>query len=470
MIIRPQEGPQEMFAASNADIAIFGGAAGGGKSWVLLLDPVRFVDRKGFGGVIFRRTYGEITNEGGLWDTSDKIYGHTEARPVQSSFEWRWPNGVTIAFSHMQHEKHKKAWQGAALPFIGFDELTHFTRGQFFYMMSRNRLTHDCGVDPYIRATCNPDPDSWVAEFISWWIDQETGFPIPERAGKLRWFIRDGDLIVWADDPKKLENKLLGIKPKSVTFVPSKLSDNKILMKQDPAYLSNLYALPLVERMRLLEGNWKVRAVQGTFFRRPWFGKTIEMPELLELMRLAVRNKVYVKILRYWDRAATEASSASPDPDWTAGVKGVRIGTSYFVIDVKHFRGRPEAVLRVIKDTAKSDGVECEQVFEEDPGSAGKAEIAMFYRELSGHHVSAVRVTKKKVVRARPASSQVEAGNVRLVRAPWNEGFLTELEGFADWDTVETPPPVLPHDDQVDAFSGMFTALANTTRVGSGHF
>ena len=73
--------------------------------------------------------------------------------------------------------------QGAQVP--GFDELTHSTKSQFFYMMSRNRSM--CGVRPYIRATCNPDADSWVAEFISWWIDQETGLPIPERAGKVRY-------------------------------------------------------------------------------------------------------------------------------------------------------------------------------------------------------------------------------------------------------------------------------------------
>lgn len=61
-----------------------------------------------------------------------------------------------------------------------------------------------CGVRPYVRATCNPDADSWVAEFISWWIDPETGFAIPERAGVLRWFIRIGDTIIWGDSPEEL--------------------------------------------------------------------------------------------------------------------------------------------------------------------------------------------------------------------------------------------------------------------------
>src|SRR5436305_14925946 len=71
---------------------------------------------------------------------------------------------------------------------VCFDELTHFTAHQFFYMVSRNRST--CGVRPYIRATCNPDADSWVADFLAWWIDPQTGLPIPERAGVLRYYIR----------------------------------------------------------------------------------------------------------------------------------------------------------------------------------------------------------------------------------------------------------------------------------------
>ncbi len=460
LIIRPQEGPQEMFSSTRADIGFFGGSAGGGKSFVLLMDPTRFADRKGFGGVIFRRTFPEITNEGGLWDTSEKIYPYLGATGIKSSTEWRFPSGVTIAFAHMQHEKNKHTWQGSAVPFIGFDEVTHFTRGQFFYMLSRNRLTHDCGIKPYIRATCNPDPDSWVAEFLSWWIDQETGFPIPERAGKLRWFIRDGDNIIWANKAKTLRNEILGVEPKSVTFVPSKLSDNKILMRQDPSYLANLHALPLVERMRLLDGNWKVRAIQGMFFRRAWFGPPIE-PETVPKGG---------KTLRYWDRAATEQTNASPDPDWTVGVKMRRVGHTFFVLHVERFRGTPDTVLKRMKSTAILDGHDCEQIFEEDPGSAGKAEIAMLYREFTGYHVHANRVTKAKVVRARPASSSVEAGNVKVVRASWNELFFGELESFADWDEVEILPTTLPHDDQVDAFSGAYTALANNSIAGRGNF
>src|SRR5215468_6973160 len=109
--------------------------------------------------------------------------------------EWRWPRGGKIKFLHLQFDSTVYDWQGAQITLICFDELTHFSRHQFFYMVSRNRST--CGVRPYIRATCNPDADSWVADFLAWWIDRETGFPIPERAGVLRYFVRVSDEIVW---------------------------------------------------------------------------------------------------------------------------------------------------------------------------------------------------------------------------------------------------------------------------------
>ena len=102
-------------------------------------------------------------------------------------------------------------------------------------MVSRNRST--CGVRPYIRATCNPDADSWVADFLSWWIDPESGYPLPERAGVLRYFIRIGETIEWADRAEELSEVLRqsqklppGIdppRPMSVTFIPAWVFDRR---------------------------------------------------------------------------------------------------------------------------------------------------------------------------------------------------------------------------------------------------
>lgn len=267
-IVRPQAGYQMNFASTPADIAIGGAAAGVGKTYSLLLEPVRYKDVKGFGTVVFRRTSPQIKAEGGLWDTSLSVFNPI-ANPKESSLEWDFGNSK-LKFSHLEYEKNVYDWQGSQIPLIEFDELTHFTKKMFFYLLTRNRSV--CGVKPYVRATCNPDPESWVAEFISWWIDQETGFPIPERDGVLRYFMVDGDNYIWGDTKQEVISKAShilkpivkasGINPeefiKSVTFIAGSIYDNKELLNVDPSYLGNLLAQDTETQASLLHGNWKV--------------------------------------------------------------------------------------------------------------------------------------------------------------------------------------------------------------------
>lgn len=272
--LRPQEGPQERFAACEADIALYGGAAGGGKSFALLMEPLYHTGNPDFGAVIFRRTCPEITNEGGLWDESFKLYPKVGADPRMVDLSWRFPSGASVSFGHIQREADVLKWHSSQIALIEFDELTTFTEHQFFYMLSRNRST--CGVRPYIRAGCNPDAASWVARLVEWYIDPTTGMPIPERAGKLRWFVRDGETLRWADSKDELLKSYPDLLPKSFTFIPARLEDNRIQCERDPAYRANLMALPRVERERLLRGNWLISAAEGEwpaeyFGRHLWF-------------------------------------------------------------------------------------------------------------------------------------------------------------------------------------------------------
>src|SRR4029077_14180388 len=176
---------------------------------------------------------------GGLWDESQNFYPRLGGTPHLRAREWRWPCGGKIKFSHLQLATSVYDWQGAQITLICFDELTHFTAHQFFYLLSRNRST--CGVRPYIRATCNPDADSWVAEFLAWWIEPESGFPIPERAGALRYYVRVSGKIIWADPPEDLVQPLPPLEPLppgvdpprpiSVTFIPASVFDNPALLQ-----------------------------------------------------------------------------------------------------------------------------------------------------------------------------------------------------------------------------------------------
>lgn len=269
-IIRPQDGYQMTALSSPADILIGGGAAGVGKSFSLLLEPVRNFNVKNFGAVVFRRTNPQIRSEGGLWDSSVKLYSKVSgATPRQSVLEWQFPKNVKVKFSHLEYEKNIYDWQGSEIPLIMFDELTHFTKKMFFYMLSRNRST--CGVKPYVRATCNPDPDSWVFELIEWWIGDD-GLPIPERQGKLRYFFRDGEAMIWGDSVEEVRKKASYILNeiiekselpakhfiKSITFVGGSIYDNKKLLEVDPNYLGNLLAQDEDTKKQLFDGNWKV--------------------------------------------------------------------------------------------------------------------------------------------------------------------------------------------------------------------
>ena len=447
VVLAPQPGPQTEFLSTLADICFYGGAAGGGKSYGMILETLRHYDNPAFSGVVFRKERPQITNPGGLWDETKKLYPHFAATPNIQHLKWSFPSGATVQFSHLFLETDVLNWQGAQIPFIGFDEVTHFSKDQFFYMLSRLRSTS--GVPGYVRATCNPDPDSWVAEFIEWWIDQESGLPYPERSGKLRWFVRDGDEIIWADSREELE-KAHGkdSHPKSVTFISAKIEDNKILMSKDPSYLSNLKALSRVERAKLLDGNWKVRKGGGAVFQRSWFEIVDSLPPNI------------VRRIRYWDRAATEPTPQNPNPDWTAGVKLFKDGNGiYYVAHVERFRGTPLKVKTRIGNIASVDTRQCMVGIEGDPGQAGKFESDDYVRSpaLSGYVVKVFPARVDKLTRALPASAAAENQTIKILRGSWNEAFLAELEAFDGEGKVK--------DDQVDAFSGAFNALSTAGSV-----
>lgn len=447
-IIRPQTGPQENFLASPADIVIYGGSAGGGKTWGLLMEPLRHTRNPGFGAVIFRRSTVQIRNEGGLWDESMNLYPSAQGEPKEHALTWKFPSGATVSMSHLEHEKTKLNWQGSQIPLIMFDELTHFSESQFFYLMSRNRSM--CGVRPYIRATCNPDADSWVAKFIAWWIDPQTGYAIPERAGKLRWFVRSGETIYWADDPSELahhtmlneEEQLVPIPPKSVTFIPAKLTDNKALMAADPGYMATLLALPMVERERLLGGNWKIRPAAGLYFNRSW----------VQIVDTAPAD---MRVVRGWDFAATPKIETN-DPDWTSGTKiGKTPDGRYIVLDSRKDRCAPAGVERMVKNTASQDGFSTQISLPQDPGQAGKSQIASYAKVLDGYDVRSSPESGDKITRFSPFSAQAEAGNVMVLRGAWNDEWFDELEAF----------PEAEKDDQVDSTSRAYNQLLNDVPV-----
>lgn len=433
-VFKPQPGPQEKFMRSPADICIYGGSAGGGKSFALLLNALRFKNVPGFGCTIFRKNFNQIFAQGGLWDESLKIYaGIKGAVPKNSLGKWLFTDdsGTVISkvtFAHIERDIEVHKWQGSQIAMVAFDELTHFSEHVFFYMMSRNRST--CGVKPTVKATCNPDADSWVAKFIEWWIDQDTGYPIPERSGKIRWFIRRDGVIYWANHKETLWKKFNlnteeeKAEPRSVTFIMSSVYDNKQLLKINPQYLSSLKALPEVEKERLLYGNWKIKPSAGLFFKKTQVGEFIQ-----------VIPKDVTTWVRCWDLAATDKAE-NGDAAYTAGVLiGKRSNGRYIIADVINKQLSANEVRALIKQTAQIDRAKYKRVrirLPQDPGQAGKEQAQSYIKWLSGFDVTTVSESGSKESRAEPMAAQWQAGNFDLVIADWNEEFLSQLENFPD--------------------------------------
>lgn len=458
--IGPQPGGQMQLMACPADVVFYGGEAGSGKTFVELLEPLRWLDFPGFNAVIFRRTSPQIRNPGALLDESKQIYPNVGGQLLSQNLEWRWPERqVVVKFAHLQHEQDKYDWQGSQVCLIEFDELTHFTRSQVFYMFSRMRST--CGVRPYMRGSCNPDADSWVAEFIRWWIGED-GYIIPERSGVIRWFIVVGDDVHWADTREELIERFrdtLGeeaLEPKSFTFILGTLEENRKLTEADPSYLSNLLALPLVERERLLGdktrgkkgGNWKIKAEGGKVFNEAWFGLVPVVPRDI------------LRVIRYWDKAGTSKYRTEEQAKHahTAGVlMGLTKSKRVVVLDV--VRGQWEAHERedIIARTTALDaatwGLDRYTVWhEQEPGSGGKESAQATTANLAGYNVRSERPTGDKYERAQPFAAQVQAGNVDVLIAPWTRAYLAELHSFSPFNKSLK--------DQVDASSGAYNKLA----------
>lgn len=455
MVIGPQKGPQEKFLATSADICIYGGAAGGGKTYGLLLEPLRHIKNSLFNATIFRKDYTQVTSPGGLWESSKLVYSHVKGSNSLKTpkLHWNFKSGATVTFAHIGCDEDCEGWQGAQIALIGFDELTHFSEYIFFYMLSRNRSM--CGIKPYVRATCNPDADSWVAKFIKWWIDQDTGYPIPERSGKVRWMVRLNEAIYWFDTKQEaidatIENGIdyekAMIMAKSVTFIASTLQDNKILMKNDPGYMANLMALALVERERLLYGNWKIKAAAGLMFKRTKVNMLEQLPTDVILWA------------RGWDLAAT-SEDENGDPAYTASVlMGKRKNGRYVIADVINQRLDSASVREIIKMTCASDRAKYGRVvtrLPQDPGQAGKDQAQSFLKLLSGFTVKILPESGDKVTRAEPLSAQwlglegMDKGNVDVMLADWNEMYFNQLENF----------PQSKFKDMVDASSSAFNEV-----------
>ena len=235
VIWKPQAKQQEFMSRGEYE-ALYGGAAGGGKSDALVVEALRQVDIPHYKGLIIRRTYPQLKE---LIGKSLSLYPrvYPRAKYNATAHTWTFPSGATVEFGSMHTTKDKEKYQGQAYDFIAFDELTHFTQEEYMYLYSRNRANGP-GTRLYIRATANPGGigHGWVKErFIT---------PAPPLTT-----IRTD---VNVNEPGGKVIKL----SRTRVFVPSTVFDNLALLANSPEYLANLAMLPEAEKKALLYGNW----------------------------------------------------------------------------------------------------------------------------------------------------------------------------------------------------------------------
>jgi predicted phage terminase large subunit-like protein len=417
--------------------ALYGGAAGGGKSSALLTAALQYVDVAGYSALLLRRTFRDLGQPDALIPRSKEWLAGTDATWNDNDHRWTFPSGATLTFGYLQHEDDKLQYQGAAFQFIGFDELTQFTETQYRYLFSRLRRPKFSEMGAELEAAGRH------LEGVQ--RNQLAQVPLRMRAAsnpggpghdwvKLRFGLHraEGD----ANGPYVCHSDAW-VRENGRVFVPAKVDDNPHLDRED--YEQSLAELDPVTRAHLRSGDWDATE-PGDLFRRQWFDICAKAPE-------------GTKWVRFWDLAATEPSQANPDPDWTAGVKlGITPTGSWVIGDVRRFRLRPDGVETEVAGAAAVDGRGVPIWIEQEPGSSGKNTILHYQRTvLPGFEVRGERSTGSKIERAGPVSSKAEARLIEIVRADWNLAFLDEVEAF----------PAGGHDDQVDGLSGAFSKLAN---------
>ena len=226
VVFHANEGPQTDFLAAGEKDVLYGGAAGGGKSYAMLVDPLRYAHKKAHRALILRRSMPELRE---MIDKSRELYPQAFPGAKFKEVEklWNFPSGAKVEFGFLERDADVYRYQGQAYSWIGFDEITHLpTEFSWNYLASRLRTT-DPEIQTYLRCTANPGGVG------SHWVKQR--------------YI----------EPNEHNKSFQGKDGLTRKFIPARLADNPYL-DADGVYEQMLKSLPPTQRQQLLEGNWDV--------------------------------------------------------------------------------------------------------------------------------------------------------------------------------------------------------------------
>lgn len=267
IIFKPNPGPQTEFLAASEQEVLYGGAGGGGKSYAMIADPVRYFNNSQAKMLLVRKTTEELRE---LISVSKELYPRAVPgiKFLERDKTWIAPSGASLWMSYLDSDDDVTRYQGQAFSWIGFDELTQWpTPHAWNYMRSRLRVTKDSGLSLYQRATTNPGNagHSWVKKMFIDPAEPNTAFwaTNPET----------GEVLLWPKGSAKEGQPLFKRR-----FIPAKLYDNPYLA-EDGIYEANLMSLPEHLRKQLLEGSWDIS--EGAAF--PEFNRKIHVTEPFDI-------------------------------------------------------------------------------------------------------------------------------------------------------------------------------------------
>lgn len=413
--------PQALFLSCGALEASMGGVVGGGKTSALLAAPLRNVHRRGFGGVIFRRSYPELTKPDGLIERAAALFRGVGAEGKDSGKTWVWPSGARIDLAAMDHPDDRFRYEGSAFQYVAFDELQTFEIRQYLYLFTRlrqNTLTFEDPIPLRMRSSCTPGGphhDEVVEHFAPW-----------IRAADPSWTgyrARDGERLYYRFDEAKDELVLCEYGDegaRSRCFFATEM-----LEEVGAEYRGNLDLLDPLTRQQRKYGNWLIKPGAGLFFTDKSFVYVDRGP-------LVARARC-----RAWDFAATpkKARDAEGKGAATAGVlMSIDARGEVYVEHVKRDWLDPMAVQDLVVDTSAEDDEEHQEHVlisaPLDPGQAARHQRAAYAGVLAGRYFTMTPEVGDKVNRIKPLSAHARTRPIRIVRGPWNAAFVKELIAF----------------------------------------
>lgn len=365
---------QRVFMCLPVREALFGGAAGPGKSSGLLMDALQYIDVPGYHALILRKSFADLSLPGALMDRANEWLVGTGAKWKDKEHTWHFPSGATLTFGFIDNSMDKYKYQSAEFHYIGFDELTQFREEDYRFMFSRLRRLKGSKVPSRLRGASNP------GGFGHDWV-------------KLRFLV---------------EGLLAGR-----IFLPARLDDNPHVDAQD--YILSLSELDPVTLAQLLAGDWDVQPSTG-FFRREWFNIVKNAPVGYGL-----------RWIRFWDFA----NKTKDENDFTAGALTTALKDGHtYLADMTHGKWElPEAV-EIVYQNARLDPEGTEIYIEDTANGTGIAQTIMRQARFRRYKIKTISVSLNKQTRASGWASRARAGFFNLVEGSWIPGFFDELVTF----------------------------------------